>query len=43
MSKSKVIPCIRAEDGKGAGTDSGKSGTRNKDAENISGAECMGG
>ena len=33
--KGKVIPCRGAEDRKGAGTSSGKSGTRNLEAESI--------
>ena len=33
--KGKVIPCRGAEDRKGAGTNSGKSGTRNPEAESI--------
>ena len=33
----KVIPCRRTEDGKGAGTNSRKSGTRILEAESITG------
>ena len=33
--KGKVYPCRGAEDRKGAGTNSGKSGTRNPEAEKI--------
>ena len=43
-SKGKVIPCTMAENGNGAGTNSGKSGTRNLEAESIrSRAESTGG
>ena len=43
-SKGKVIPCTMAENGNGAGTNSGKSGTRNVEAESItSRAESEGG
>ena len=42
--KGKVIPCRRTENRKGAGTNSGQSGARNLEAENIrSGAESTGG
>ena len=42
--EGKVIPCRWADDRKGAGTNSGKSGTRNLEAENISSrAESTGG
>ena len=33
--KGKFTPCRGTEDGKGARTNSGKSGTRNLDAESI--------
>ena len=33
LSERKVIPCRGAEDRKGAGTSSGKSGARNLEAE----------
>ena len=33
--QGKAIPCRRAEDGKGAETNSGKSGMRNLEAESI--------
>ena len=35
MRKGTAIPCRRTEDRKGAGTNSGKSGTRNLEAESI--------
>ena len=42
--KGKVIPCQGAKDGKGTGTNTGKSGARNLEAESIrSRAESMGG
>ena len=42
--KGKVIQCRGAEDRKGAGTNSGNSGTRNLEAESIKGtAESTGG
>ena len=42
--KGKVIPCRGSEDRKGAGTNSGESGTRNQEAESIrSRAESTGG
>ena len=41
--KGKVIPCRGTEDRKGVGTDSGKSGARNLEAESIRGrAESTG-
>ena len=41
--KGKVIPCRWAEDRKVTGTNSGKSGTRNPEAESIrSRAESVG-
>ena len=42
--KGKVIPCRGSEDRKGAGTNSGESGTMNQEAESIrSRAESTGG
>ena len=35
MRKGTAIPCRRTEDRKGAGTNSGDSGTRNLEAESI--------
>ena len=35
MRKGTAIPCRRTEDRKGAGTNSGESGTRNLEAESI--------
>ena len=43
-NKGKVIPCRWTGNGKGMGTDSGESGTRNLEAEGIrSRVEGMGG
>ena len=40
--KGKVIPCRGAEDGKGTGTNNGKSGTRNLGAGSIRSREESG-